>query len=360
MKAARPICVRPRGVIHEIHLVTQQRERRVTEVCARGRERGVERLAHVDDPEHTIRTTRFEPRAAQSLLLDRIGRFAETRRIDDRDGQTVEREMLAERIARRARNIGHDRGVVTRQPVQKARLARVRRPRDRHGESIAEHRARSRGACERREIGQQRVERSGALVARVEANFLVRKVEPRFDLHAQLRERRLQRRHLRRELAVERAQRGARRGDGSTRDEVRDRLRLQQIDLVVQERAQRELAGLGRSGAERVRASEQCVGDDAAAVPVQLDDVLAGVRARSGEIEDEAAIERLAGRAAKRAELRVARPRLDAGQRDTDRARVRPRQPYDRDRAGAGRRGEGCDRVVTLLAHGCSRAHRGG
>jgi hypothetical protein len=32
-----------------------------------GRERDVERLAHVDDPEHTIARTGFEPRATQSL-----------------------------------------------------------------------------------------------------------------------------------------------------------------------------------------------------------------------------------------------------------------------------------------------------
>ena len=99
---------------------------------------------------HSTRSARpdFEPRAAQSLVLDRIVRVAEARRIDDRDGQTVEREMLAERIARRARNVRHDRGVVTRQPIQKTRLARVRRPRDRHGESVAQHGARARGACE--------------------------------------------------------------------------------------------------------------------------------------------------------------------------------------------------------------------
>ncbi len=213
LSEARPVGIRLRGhTRREVELVAQHRERRVAEVCARRGERGVERLAHVDDPEHAIRPAGLEPRATQSLPLDRVDGFAEPRRIDDGYRQAVEREMLAERIARRARDVGDDRRIVTREPVQQARLARVRRTRDRDAEPVAQHRARARRARERREIGEQRVDRGGAFAAGVEANLLVRKVEPRFDLHAQMRECRLQSRHLRRELAVERAQRGARRG----------------------------------------------------------------------------------------------------------------------------------------------------
>jgi hypothetical protein len=165
----------------------------------------------------------------------------------------------------------------------------------------------------------------------------------------------LERRNVRRELAVERAERGARRGGRAARDEVRDGLGLEEIELVVQKRAQRELAGLGRPRAERVGVCEQRVAHDPAAVAVQLDDVLAGVGARRGEIEHEAAVERLAARAPERAELGVAGARVDAGERRADRARRWAGDPHDRDRAAAGGGGQGRDRVVTLLAHGCSR-----
>ena len=116
----------------------------------------------------------------------------------------------------------------------------------------------------------------------------------------------------RRELAFERAHGRARRLRGAARDEIGDRLGLQQIDLVVQERAQRELAGLRGTRAERKRGGQQRVADDAPTVAVELDDVLARERVRTREEQHEASIERGTAGVAKGAELGLPRLRLDA------------------------------------------------
>ena len=77
----------------EIDLVGDDRQRAVADVRgrARRRERSRERLAHVGDPEQAIGARDLEPRAAHAFALDGIVRLAQARRVDDGDGQAVER-----------------------------------------------------------------------------------------------------------------------------------------------------------------------------------------------------------------------------------------------------------------------------
>ncbi len=105
-------------------------------------------------------------------------------------------------------------------------------------------------------------------------------------------------RYGRRELAFERTHRGARRLRGAARDEIGDRFGLQQIDLIVEECAQRELAGFRGARAEPVGGSQHGVADDAPAMAVKLDDILARERGRRGEKQYEASIERYPARIA--------------------------------------------------------------
>ena len=71
------------------------------------------------------------------FALDGILGFAQTRGIDDRDRQTIERQVLAQRIARRARNLGDNRSVVAGEAVQQARLAGIRRTGDGDAQTVA-------------------------------------------------------------------------------------------------------------------------------------------------------------------------------------------------------------------------------
>ena len=80
----------------------------------------------------------------------------------------------------------------------------------------------------------------------------------------------------------------------------------------MEERAQRELPGLGRPRAERKRSGQQRVADDATTVAMELGDVLTRERVRTREEQHETSIEPRTGGIAKGAELGLPRSRLDA------------------------------------------------
>jgi hypothetical protein len=120
--------------------------------------------------------------------------------------------------------------------------------------------------------------------------------------------------HLARERAGQAARRRARRGRARRVDQVGDALGLREVELAVQERAPRELARPGDARAERDAAREQRSQRRGAAVPVELDDGLAGVRRRRGERDREPLVDRRALRVAERGERGRARRELDAGE----------------------------------------------
>ena len=95
------------------------------------------------------------------------------------------------------------------------------------------------------------------------------------------------------ELSLERAHGRAGRLARAGVDQVRDRLRLRQVQLVVEEGALRELARQGAPRAQLHHPGDQRLEDQRAAVAMQLEDVLAGVGVRAGEEERQAGIDRL-------------------------------------------------------------------
>ena len=147
----------------------------------------------------------------------------------------------------------------------------------------------------------------------------------------------------------------------------RARARLGQPEAAGFERAAREFAALGRpergavaDGAERL---EHARDDGGAAVAVQLDDVLAGERARRGEPEHERLVEHLARR--RRVQPSHARaPRLGRARRGRARARgelaqrvegLGPRDAQHRDARDAA---PGRERVHRVARRGGRRAQR--
>ena len=92
---------------------------------------------------------------------------------------------------------------------------------------------------------------------------------------------------------------------GAGVDEVDDALGLREIELAVEIRAPRELAGLGDARAELEAALQQQPQHDRAAVAVQLEHVLTRVRLRAPEKERDALVDGFAVGVAKSREHRT-------------------------------------------------------
>ena len=92
-------------------------------------------------------------------------------------------------------------------------------------------------------------------------------------------------------------------------DQVRDRLRLGKVELVIEEGALGELAGLCAARAEFEGALHQRLQHHGPAVALQLQHVLAGVGVRGREVQHEPGIERRAGRVEEAREGGAARRR---------------------------------------------------
>ncbi len=98
------------------------------------------------------------------------------------------------------------------------------------------------------------------------------------------------------QLAVELAQSLAALRLGLGRGEVGDRLGLGQVELAVQKGAAGEFAGLGEAQPEPAECRDHRGEHGAAAVQMELGDILAGKARRRRKPQDQRVVERLAGR----------------------------------------------------------------
>ena len=142
------------------------------------------------------------------------------------------------------------------------------------------------------EVIAHRLEALRELAVGEEIDLLFRKIDGRLDVGAQVDHRLGEPAHHGGELALQRAHRRARRLARAGVDQIRDRLGLRQIQLVVEEGALREFPGLRAACAELERAPDQRLHHHRAAVAVQLEHVLAGVGVRRGKEERKPRIER--------------------------------------------------------------------
>ena len=159
-------------------------------------------------------------------------------------------------------------------------------------------------AAKRSPMSASRSRTSGDLE---ELRVLVREVDRRLHVGAKFHHLRRERVHLAREHARQRAQRRARGLRGARRDQVRDRLRLHEVELAVVEGALGKLARPRQARAELHGARDEQVHDHRAAVAVQLEHVLAGEGIRRREVEREPDVERVAVRVGEDGDGRVAR-----------------------------------------------------
>ena len=97
----------------------------------------VERLRAIEHDEREVRHRVRLPRSGHAFGFDRVGRRAKARRIDERHAQAVEVDRFRDQVARRARDVGHDRARGAGERVEDARLAHVRLADDRDLQSLA-------------------------------------------------------------------------------------------------------------------------------------------------------------------------------------------------------------------------------
>ena len=208
--------------------------------------------------------------------------------------------------------------------IEETRLAGIRSSGEYQRAAVVQQPPLLRGRLERAEVELEPCQSLLDAALTEQFEVLVGKVDRRLDVAAQFYQRRFQTRNLGRELAAERIERRARSSRRTGADQVGHRLGLRQIELVVQERALRELSRPRRARAELEAALNQQRHHHRPAVPVQLQHVLAGEGTRRREVKRESRIDRRAGAIEESAQLCAAglRQRADhsRGERRNERA----------------------------------------
>ena len=144
---------------------------------------------------------------------------------------------------------------------------------------------------------ERRTQRLQALLqaaVREKVDFLFRKIDGRLDVHAQLRQLRGEGVYLAGKLALQGTYRGTRGLGGAAFDQVRDRLGLDQVELVVEKGTLGKFTGTCGARAELQHAGQQQVEHHRTAVGVQLQHMLAGEGGGRGEIQRQPGIDQRA------------------------------------------------------------------
>jgi hypothetical protein len=308
----------------------------------RGSLRGA-RIDHVQDP---VRAPHLVPRAADALRFGGIGRLAQPRGVDQVERQPVEVHPLTQHVAGRARRVGHDGDLIADEPVEKARLAGVGFAGDHHRQPLAEQRA----------LGGRRFDGAEALEHACQAigdrrrgpniDLFVRKVDRRLDVHAKVREQRLELPDARRKLPPHGAHRRACGRFGAGVDQIGHRLRLRDVHLAVQEGALAELPRPRGAAAELERTAHQQIEHEHSAVAEQLEHILARERRRRGVVHGDSPIDDIALGIEEGGEAGPAWGGSPPEERAGDARHVGPGQPHDADGAPPRCARDGRDGVV--------------
>ena len=298
--------------------------------------------------QHEIRRFQVLPAHLDPQPLDTVVAVAQARRVHQPEWEAVDRGVGLDRIARGARHLGHDRPLPPQQRVEERRLPRVGRARDHEQRAFAQALPLGRRAQQPRHALPGRAPRVSHPLGPHRALVFLGEIDLVGEQRLELEDLAPQRVEPLGEPAVELLQ-GApplRRRPGV--DQIRRRLRLQQVHLPVQHGAARELTRFRRPGAgdgergHRLRRHEQ------SAVGRELDEIFAGVGVGTWKAHREHLIDGLArgGVVELRAEQAARRVGVERRQAARgDRERAAPRQPDQGEGGAPGGRGEGDDGI---------------
>ncbi len=297
----------------------------------------------IDDEQHAIGARNFGSRPAHAFGLDNIGAFMQPRRIHDVQRQTVDLYPLAQDVARRAGNVRDDGSIGAGERVQQRGFPGVRRTGDHDRESVVQQSSLGCGCGERFELFAHGGETQAKRVVRQQVDFLVGKIDGRFDVHAQLDQRFDQRVYACGELSVQRTKRGARGLRGSCIDEIRNGFGLREVHAIVQERAFAEFAGTCDACTEGNQPLQEQIEHHGAAVSLELDHVLSGERVWRRKIKQQTFVDHFAVAVAEPAKTGTACARQLTGNMRCDIDGCRSGKPHHTDAAASRGCGDGGD-----------------
>ena len=176
-----------------------------------------------------------------------------------------------------------------------------------------------------------------------EIDFLFREVDRGLDIDTQGNQCLCQAVHTLGEFALQRAQGIACSLAGARLDQVSDGFRLGQIQLVIEERPLAEFAWPRQTAADLYTALQQHIQYHWAAMPLQLEYILAGKRVRPWEIQRNAFIQHQAILIAEWPVVGMAWRQRPAGDQLARLACQWPGQPDDTDATAALGGGDGSD-----------------
>jgi hypothetical protein len=199
------------------------------------------------------------------------------------------------------------------------------------------------------------------VIGHLDAAHVLGEVHARLDLGRHVGDALGQRLDPARQLAGQLCHRQRVRAGGLGVDQIGHRLGLGEIDPPVEERPQRELAGPREPCPRRQQGGEHAPRRQLAAVTRKLDHILARVRARRAEHRRHDFVDARRRRAARPHRPAVMecvtgrlRERCSASKHCIgDGERPGAAHAHDRESGGAGRGGDGGDRVVQRWDHGC-------
>ncbi len=293
-------------------------------------------------------------------MLDGVRGGADAGGVDQAQRQAAQVDDLLDGIARGAGRRADDRAVVAEEEVEQARFADIRRAVDDGAHTLPEDLAARGGGEQRLEIAAQFSEARVQGVAGFGRDVLIGKIDVGLDVREELEDALLQRRDAPAERAGELLVRGAQREIGLRGDEVHHGLGLREVELAVEERALRELAGLRQPRAGLQQEIEQAPRDQQAAMSGKLDHVLARVARRRGEMREQNLVDFVVA-VVDRAEFRAPQlPRAAAAKEPrNDRRGLGSADADERDGALADGRGDRGDRVggAHILSHESHASH---
>ena len=297
------------------------------------------------------------PGALDADSLDRVVGVAQAGSVDEVDGHAFDADLLDDAVTGGAGDGGDDGNFGASQGVEQAGLADVGGAGEHDVQALAQTGTALGGVEETPQGVVDAREAPGSVGFLQEVDFFFGEVEGGLDQHAQGEQLFGQVIDLPREDALKRSGGGSGGLLSAGFDEVGNGLGLHEVELVVQEGAFGEFAGLGQADAEGStylqHAAQQDLLDDGAAVALQLQDVFAGVGMGGGEPERQAVVDGLGigrqeGAIGSLAGDEAALGTEDVGSQGDDDIRLGRRDAHDTDGALARGGGNGADGAFVL------------
>lgn len=278
--ADRPVgrCV---GGWGDVGLVDDRQQRLIG--AEREFDRGYRRDRGVDETHDDPGALDAGQRALDAHAFEPVVGGADARRVEEPEADPVDVDALLDHVARRAGDLRDHRPILAQQAVEERRFADVRRADQRDGDTLLDRVAQPERVVQAVDLPTDALHRLAQLPAVGELHILLREIQLQFQQGDQLQQPVAQPVERRRVAAAQlcRGQRMGRARRGG--DQIGDGLGLREVELSGQIGADGEFARLGHAGSGRAQQAEHLRDDVGGAVAREFDRILARVGVRRAE-----------------------------------------------------------------------------